>query len=31
MAVERIGKRIGRLAPEDLTQVLAGLSEIIGD
>jgi len=30
LAVERIGKRIGRLAPEDMAQVLAGLEEIIG-
>ena len=31
LAIERIGKRVGRLAPEDLAQVLAGLDEIIGD
>ena len=31
LAIERIGKRIIRLAPEELAQVLAGLDEIIGD
>ena len=31
LAVERLGKRLGRLAPEDLAQVIAGLDEIIGD
>ena len=30
LAVERIGKRIGRLAPEDMGQVIDGLDEIIG-
>jgi mRNA interferase MazF len=31
MAVERIGKRIARLTPEELAQVIDGLNEIIGD
>ena len=31
LAVERLGKRLGRVAPEDLAQVLEGLDEIIGD
>jgi mRNA interferase MazF len=31
LAIERIGKKIGRLEPEDLAQVLAGFDEIIGD
>ena len=30
LAVERIGKKIGRASPEDLAQVLEGLNEIIG-
>ena len=30
LSVERIGKRIGRTPPEELTQVVEGLSEIIG-
>jgi len=30
LAVERIGKRIGRAAPEDLAQVIDGLLEIVG-
>ena len=30
LAVERIGKRIGRAAPEDLAQVVDGLLEIVG-
>jgi mRNA interferase MazF len=30
LAVERIGKRIGRAAPEVTAQVIDGLSEIIG-
>ena len=30
VAVERIGKRIGRAAPEDLAQVIDGLLEIVG-
>lgn len=31
LAVERIGRRIARLSPEELDQVIAGLNEIIGD
>jgi len=30
LSVERIGKRIGKVSPEELTQVVEGLSEIIG-
>jgi mRNA interferase MazF len=30
LAVERIGKAIGRTSPEELTQVVEGLNEIIG-
>jgi len=30
LAVERIGKKVGRLGPEDMAQVLAGLNEIVG-
>ena len=31
LAVERIGKRLGRATPEELAQVLDGLNEILGD
>jgi len=31
LAVERIGKRIARLAPEEMARILEGLDEIIGD
>ena len=30
LAVERIGKKIGRAAPEEIAQVIDGLDEIIG-
>ena len=30
LAVERIGRRIARLAPEELERLVAGLNEIIG-
>jgi mRNA interferase MazF len=30
LSVERIGKRISRTPPEELTQVIEGLNEIIG-
>ena len=30
LAVERIGKKIGRVAPEEIAQVIDGLDEIIG-
>ena len=30
LAVERIGNRIGRAAPEEIAQVIDGLDEIIG-
>lgn len=31
LAAERIGRRIAQLAPEELSRMLDGLSEIIGD
>ena len=30
LAVERIGQRLGKVSPEELSQVLEGLNEIIG-
>lgn len=30
LAVERIGKRLGRASPEELAQVIEGLNEIMG-
>lgn len=30
MSIERIGKRMGRVMPEELDQAIQGLSEIIG-
>ncbi len=30
LAVERIGPRLGRVSPEELAQVIEGLTEIIG-
>lgn len=30
LAVERIGKKIGKVAPEQLAQIIEGLNEIIG-
>lgn len=30
LAVERIGKKIGSISPEELTQIIEGLNEIIG-
>lgn len=30
LSIERIGARLGRIAPEDLAQVVDGLNEIIG-
>lgn len=30
LAVERIGKRIGKATPEEIAQVIEGLNEIIG-
>jgi len=30
LATERIGRRLGRAAPEELAQVLEGLNEILG-
>lgn len=30
LSVERIGKRIGRASPEEVTKVIEGLNEIIG-
>jgi mRNA interferase MazF len=31
LAIERLGRRIGRLSPEETAQVVEGLNEIIGD
>jgi mRNA interferase MazF len=31
LAVERIGRRLARLAPEELDQLIAGLNEIIAE
>lgn len=31
LSVERIGKRMGKVSPEELVQVIEGLNEIIGD
>lgn len=30
LAVERLGKRLGRVAPEELAHVIEGLDEIVG-
>lgn len=30
LAIERIGKRLGRASPEELAQILEGLNEILG-
>jgi mRNA interferase MazF len=30
LAVERIGQRLGKVSPEELTQVIEGLNEIVG-
>jgi mRNA interferase MazF len=30
LAVERVGKRIGRASPEEVAQVLEGLNEVLG-
>jgi len=31
LSVERLGRRLGRAAPEELTEILDSLNEIIGD
>jgi len=31
LSVERLGKRIGSAAPEELAMVIDGLNEIVGD
>ena len=31
LSTERLGKRMGRLSPEELARVLEGLDEIVGD
>lgn len=31
LSTERLGKRLGRLSPEEVARVLEGLNEIIGD
>ena len=30
LAVERIGKRLGRASPEEMSQIIEGLNEILG-
>jgi mRNA interferase MazF len=30
LSTERLGKKLGRIAPEDLDQIIEGLNEIIG-
>ena len=31
LSVERVGKKLGRVAPEELERIVEGLNEIIGD
>jgi mRNA interferase MazF len=31
LATERLGKKLGRLSPEELVRVIEGLTEIVGD
>ncbi len=31
LATERLGRRLGRISPEELTKVLEGLMELVGD
>lgn len=31
LATERLGRRLGRISPEELTRVLEGLMELVGD
>jgi mRNA interferase MazF len=31
LAVERLGKKLGRVSPEELNRVIEGLNEIVGD
>lgn len=31
LAVERVGRRVGRASPEELVQVIEGLNEILGE
>lgn len=31
LSVERIGRKLGQIAPEELSQVVDGLNEIVGD
>ncbi len=31
LSTERLGARLGRLSPEELTQVVDGLNELVGD
>jgi mRNA interferase MazF len=30
LSVERIGRRVGRVSPEELVQLVEGLNEIVG-
>jgi mRNA interferase MazF len=31
LAIERIGKKLGRISPEELNRVIEGLNEVVGD
>ena len=31
LSMERLGKKIGRISPEELSRVIEGLNEIVGD
>jgi mRNA interferase MazF len=31
LSVERIGKKLGKISPEELSQIIDGLHEIVGD
>ena len=31
LSIERIGRRLGRATPEELSQIIDGLTEIVGD
>jgi mRNA interferase MazF len=31
LAIERIGKKLGKISPEELTKVIEGLNEIVAD
>jgi mRNA interferase MazF len=31
LAVERLGKKLGRISPEELNRIIEGINEIVGD